>query len=266
MQISALPLKQLNTPASQSNARTILFACSEPSSSPIFKLLNRIYRDAFAQQGLGFEMTFVPDQRAYAEISQGNFDGHCGRRISNLKPNTSLLSSSVTIVMADLVAASMSQPPVTSFKDLTNKSLRVGMVKGSEASNVAIANDVLFINIVKVDRGIRMLAGDRLDYVVSNTLQIERSIRAIESRKAFVLSTLKHNQPVATVLHSSQSSVLQALDISLQVILSCTNLGPVTLGSLAPWLERVESDIPLTTCNTPDHQEPAISQELRSLN
>ncbi len=228
----------------------VRFTCSEPANSPIFMLMDRVYSDVFAQQGLRFEMVFVPNRRARSELKNGNIDGHCGR-VSTTPPIPNTINSSVIIAKSDLVAASMHQPKIKVFNDLKQDPLRIGLVGGSTADQINIRYAIPFINIVDLDRGIKMLAADRLDYVISNSLQVMRSIDNMggsSDDKPFILSTLIHQLPVTPILHESQTSTIDAFNASLQSIVNCHERGPITAESLTQWLERAEDETPMTTC------------------
>lgn len=229
------PLGNANQPAVL--YKHIHFACTEPADSPIFQLLHRIYTKAFDDQGIRFSMSYAPDKRALSEVSLGRIDGHCGKITP---PNQSLLHSTITsktiISFAEMVVLSHQKSSVQSLTDLSANAFRVGAVSGNSLAITLDQLSIPYINIVEVDRGIRMLAGNRLDYVVSNQFQIKRILAKTQIDTPLFVTSLREKLPIRTLLHQKHAGLMETLDISLQGILDQHGGQPISSENLPLWL------------------------------
>lgn len=223
----------------QPQKQHIKFACSESSESPLFKMLELVFSHFFTAEGYQFSMQTTSEQRMILEVSSGRLDGACGQNKPVFEDlNDSRLMQTNTPI-ANLAIRALSRKHLSGIQvleELRDSPHRVGIIASTGTALAAQQQQIHFQNIVTVDRGVKMLAANRLDYVVSNHLQINRALNDVGSMAPLHISKALFYLPLHPVLNKKHSDLIVALDTYLSQLNLCQE-GPLTLATSDRWLQ-----------------------------
>lgn len=93
-----------------------------------------------------------------------------------------------------------------------------------------------------------MLAGGRLDYVISNHMQLNRALRDISSTTPLHVSKTLLALDVYPILHQKHRALIPSLDRYLTQLSQCLG-GPLSQANSGAWFSIVPTDI--EQCLTP---------------
>ncbi len=164
------------------NASNPVFVCWVAQDLPLFGELNRIYSDAFAALGYGFEMVHQPPARASASALSGNVDGECVRsaQYGALMKDSPMVRLDVLIAHTELVVWSHRQDlEFTNPNQLTGRDYRVGYLRGTAIMSLIWPKEVLALmeEIHSTDLALKMLAAKRIDVLVAPSAIIDQQLR-----------------------------------------------------------------------------------------
>jgi len=235
----------------------ITFACSESTHSPLFKMLDIVFSHFFASHGYGFSMQTTSEQRMISEVSSGRLDGACGQN----KPMFDALNDPnlirTTTPIANLAVRALSREELSaiqSLEELQHSSLKIGIIASTGTALAAQQQGVHFDNIVTIDRGVRMLAANRLDYVVSNHIQINRALNDLGSLAPLYISKILFHLPLYTIFNKKHLALIPSLDHYLSQLNQCLD-GPLSQRNSALWLDLSPRTINLCLSPTPKDQK-----------
>lgn len=216
----------------------ITFTCSESSNSPLFKMLEIVFSRFFEPHGYSFSMQTTTEQRMISEVSSGRIDGACGQN----KPMFDTLNDPniirTTTPIANLAIRALSRKELSairSLKGLQHSTLRIGIIASTGTALAAQQQGVHFDNIVTIDRGVRMLAANRLDYVISNHIQIHRALNELGSLTPLYVSDTLFSLPLHTIFNQRHLALIPSLDHYLSQLNQCLD-GPLSQRNSALWL------------------------------
>ncbi len=245
--ILLLPLYCLATTAYAS--KTIVFACAEAPSSQLFSVLTEIYSHFFEPFELAFSMQSTTEQRMISEVASGRIDGACGQNIPMFESLNSprVVRSAPPIAMLSVRAVSTNtHRPIKSLSELTHTRLRIGIIASTGTALAAQQRGIGFQNILNIDRGIRMLAANRLDYVISNHIQIRRALDDIDPLLQLTISDHLLYLPVHPVLNIKHRALITPLNDYLAQLNHCLG-GPLSQTNSSNWLSLTRNT--LNTCS-----------------
>ncbi len=237
--------------ANTARAKEIAFTCPEKPESPIFKSLELAYAYFFKMHGYTFSMQTTSEQRMILEITNGRFDGTCGQNSTSFEHLNSSQLIHGNAPIARLFIKSLSRKKhrgLDSLDQLQNSPFRVGIIAGTAAAILANQLAIPFYNIVDIDRGVKMLAGGRLDYVISNDVQLNRALQELRPTTPLQLSNTLMSLNIYPTLNQRHRHLLPTLDQYLFQLNHCLG-GPLSQITLGAWLSISSETI--ERCLTP---------------
>ncbi|MGH1370584.1 MAG: hypothetical protein ACRBBW_01015 [Cellvibrionaceae bacterium] len=225
--------------------REISFACPESSNSQVFKAIERTYSHFFEMNGQEFSMRTTTEKRMLLEISSERLDGGCAQSnpvFDNL--NSPILVRGNTPIAQLLVKALSRQElsDLSALEQLQDTAFRVGIVGSSGTALAAKKLNLKFQNILTIDRGVKMLAANRLDYVISNHLQLNRVNRTIDPTHPLHLSKTLFHLDIYPILHKKHRGLIPAIDDYLSQLQQCLG-GPLSQVNREAWVKITSSEI-----------------------
>jgi len=219
-------------------SKSVVFACAETSDSQLFSVLTEIYSHFFESFELNFSMQSTTEQRMISEVASGRIDGACGQNIPMFESlnNPHVVRTSPPIAMLSVRAVSTKQhTTIQSLSELTHSRLRIGIIASTGTALAAQQRGINFQNILHIDRGIRMLAANRLDYVISNHIQIQRALNDIGPSVPLTLSNNLLYLPVHPILNIKHRKLLSPLNHYIARLNHCLG-GPLSQTNSFNWL------------------------------
>ncbi|MAZ86606.1 MAG: hypothetical protein CL693_03095 [Cellvibrionaceae bacterium] len=217
---------------------SVVFACAEASDSQLFSVLTEIYSHFLEPFELDFSMQTTTEQRMISEVASGRIDGACGQSIPMFESLNSphVVRSSPPIAMLSVRAVSTTHhTSIKSLSELTHSPLRIGIIASTGTALAAQQRGISFQNILHIDRGIRMLAANRLDYVISNHIQIRRALNDVAPLVRLTLSDNLLYLPVHPVLNIKHRQLVPPLNGYLTRLNHCLG-GPLSQTNSINWL------------------------------
>ncbi len=219
--------------------REIAFACPESADSPVFQALERTYAQFFIAYDYQFSMTTATEKRMILEIVKGRYDGACGQSAPVFKRLNNPRLTQAQTPIAQLLIKTLSRHDLSnieSLDQLQNTPFKIGIIANTGTALLAKQLNVRFQNIHTIDRGVKMLAAGRLDYVVSNHLQLNRVLGSIDSIAPLYLSKALLTIDIYPTLNQQHSHLIPALEAYLTQLHHCLD-GPLSLANREQWLK-----------------------------
>lgn len=186
----------------------ITFGCSVPKHSLAFSKLEEAYRRAFHAVGYDFRMFSLPRVRERVELFSGNIDGTCARgNVSPFSDHPSLLLVRVPITQITLKVYSRHPfRPVTDLRQLP-EGKRIAFVRGTKLAELLLlrAPQLKHVGVVTPEIGVKMLAGERVDYFVGlpavsdyilNSLNIKKMLYVVSELQPIPLHAFIHKRHI----------------------------------------------------------------------
>ena len=242
----------------------IVFTCPAPPHSILFRIMAASYRHFFAQNELGFRMIHGQERRGVLEVSQGRFDGVCGKTGFTLDPQTrkSLLQTNASLLQLSITPLGRSGlPEISDLAAPQNAQYRFGVIEGSSSAYLARKYNLNHQDVSTVDRGVRMLAANRLDYLLSNVMQMRRVIGDIKPEQQLQFSSAVITVPAPPLLNERHDSLLAPFDQYIHTLSHCMG-GPMSHSTLHQWESIAVNEVQSVTAS---RTHPCIAQALTSL-
>lgn len=219
------------------NQKTINFACILHPDNPVFVSANAIYQHFFKLRGTDFSMQATSEKRMISEVSSGRMDGGCGenRHVFEILDNSQLLIGNTPIAEIAVMAVSRTKiDEIHSLEQLQDSPLRIGIIANTGTALAAQSHNVSFLNIVTIESGIKMLAGNRLDYIVSNQIQIDHALKSINSETPLHASDALFSFPAFPLFHKKHKALIPSIDAYLLKLHQCLE-GPISRNNIKEW-------------------------------
>mgnify|MGYP003682995903 CR=1 FL=1 len=237
-------------------SKHITFACSESTDSPLFSMLQIVFSYYFDSQGYSFSMQTTTEQRMISEVSSGRIDGSCGQNIPMFEALNDSRLLRTTTPIADLSVRALSRKQSTtvqSLEDLLDPTLRIGIIASTGTALAAKDLGIKYSNILNIDRGARMLAANRLDYVVSNHLQIMRAVNDLGSQTPMQVSDSLFHLSVHPIFNRVHLPFIPSMNLYLAQLNQCLG-GPLSQVTSRQWFNLSKH----TIAGCIDRKRPAV--------
>ncbi len=232
LRLLLIPLLSIAMLAVAENQKTpqthIRFICPTSSSSLVFRIMEVAFGDFFSNLDYQFHLSYAPPKRVIPLLNEGAVDGICA--ISDLKHKS--LTDNDQYLLADdhhgtlevVISAPRPLPNFSSLDqfiaELDPKSV-VGFIGGNSAALLFDSGDRRFKNIVNIDRGVRMLAANRLEYLLATKLRTQHTVDAIHSTTDIYYSEALHQLKVYNALHKRHRELRPALNRFMHLLTDC---------------------------------------------
>ena len=183
-------------------------------------------------------MISATEKRAIHALLDGSVDGICGKSIKSLDTlkTDQLYPSSTPLAEVHVKALAPARlGAFDSLNELTQTNYRIGIIEDTLASREARLHDIDYIDITSVDRGIRMLAANRLDLVITNKLQIQRNLDDIKPTSQLRFSKTLFIVEVHPALHRRHHAILPKLNQYISALTHCMD-STLSHSSIAQWI------------------------------
>ncbi|MGH1370586.1 MAG: hypothetical protein ACRBBW_01025 [Cellvibrionaceae bacterium] len=183
-------------------------------------------------------MQTTTEQRMISEVASGRIDGACGQSTPMFEslnyPHMVRTTPPIAILSVRAVFTNH-HTAIKSLSELTHSRLRIGIIASTGTALAAQQRGINFQNILHIDRGIRMLAAKRLDYVISNHIQIRRALNDIDPLAQIAISDNLLDLPVHPILHIKHQEFISPLNHYLARLNHCLG-GPLSQTNSSNWL------------------------------
>ncbi|BFM16677.1 hypothetical protein R50073_28600 [Maricurvus nonylphenolicus] len=172
----------------------IIFGCSVPKHSQAFFEMEQGYRRAFNKMGYGFQMLAMPRARESAELLGGEVDGTCARgNVSPYNDHESLLRIRMPVTKTQLKI--YSRRPAKQVQDLGQlpEGATIAYVRGTQLAELILkrAPHIKPVGVNNAELGVKMLAGERVDYFIGFPAASDYVLNNLDIRKMlYVVSDL----------------------------------------------------------------------------
>ncbi len=173
--------------------RVMLFTSGSPESSRIYRILYKIYTEAFDRMGYSFSCYYSTSKRAAIDANTGDYDGTASRNynfnIDNEYPN--LIRVEEVIYKAIMSVYSLNDEiKIDGWESLKNQEYMVGIKRGMKEIENNIYNFVNEENVIignDSEQLIHMLEAERIDFFIDSYDQIDQILKSDEFKDKNIL-------------------------------------------------------------------------------
>ncbi len=193
----------------------------------MFRVMETAFRDFFTSEGHQFKLLSVPEKRMMAILNHQRVDGTCAisdLKFSNLKTQHYLLADNPHGTLDVVVTATHSLPRITSIDDfiaLTKANSRIGYVGGTSTEQLPDFHRLTVQNVVNLERGIRMLAAGRLDYLLTTKVLTQYAVKKIHADTRFYYSEPLYKSKLYNALHVRHRHLREPLNHYIHRLTEC---------------------------------------------
>ncbi|GAA5317828.1 MAG: hypothetical protein AseanaTS_30350 [Candidatus Pelagadaptatus aseana] len=197
----------------------LLFACPLSEKVPMFRLVEQLYRDAFAALGYEFKMVSLPLVRSEAELQAGRIDGSCARGAAFMARHPEVVRlPGVEMPTSYQVWALSPDIGFRNLADLQRHGGRVGLVWGDYQLETVLTEAGIerLYTANSTTVGLKMLASGQLDMFVGTTASVQSVIQSLKITRPLYMVGDVHQATVFPVLRSGLEALAEPLAMQLQ--------------------------------------------------
>jgi ABC-type amino acid transport substrate-binding protein len=164
--------------------KTINFTCSVPPEYSLATHFLTVSRQVFADLGYNFRMHYSSRMRALGELKNGSADGFCASSNQVDSDKQWQVHIDVPIFTSSIQVLSMNNHRVVASAADFKSHDRVGFLSGSLHIESALAKGPAhLLSITTFEKGLEMLATDKIDYLVEYSLAVTGQLRNVLLQK-----------------------------------------------------------------------------------
>lgn len=193
----------------------------------MFKVMETALKDFFTAEGYPFQLLSVPEKRMMAILNQHKVDGTCAisdLKFSNLSTEQYLLADSPHGRLDVVATTTHRLPAITSVEDLiaqTKADNKIGYVGGTSSEQLPDFHRLTTQNVVNLERGIRMLAAGRLDYLLTTKVLTQHAAQKIHANTNFFYSEPLFRAKLYNALHVRHRHLRKPLNQYIHRLTDC---------------------------------------------
>ena len=210
----------------------------------MFKVMQIAFGDFFESYDYDFLLIPIPYKRATPLLNAERVDGICAVtevRHSNLTNQKYLLADHHHGYLQVVVASTQNQQLPRSMNELVqlqNQGAIIGYIGGSSDASYLDLDADTAQNVVSMERGVRVLAAGRIDYLLATRLLLEKARESIQSEKTFYYSPALGQLKLYNALHEKLQHLRAPLNQHLHHLTTCLK-GDEAIVASRQWLPMV---------------------------
>ncbi len=193
----------------------------------MFKVMETAFRDFFTSQGHQFKLLSVPEKRITAILNHQKVDGTCAisdLRFDSLQTRQYLLADNPHGTLDVVVTTTHKIPKISSTEDfinLTKANDQIGYIGGTSTEQLPGFHRLTVQNVVNLERGIRMLAAGRLDYLLTTKVLTQHAAEKIHADTNFFYSASLYQAKLYNAMHVRHRHLRKQLNQYLHRLTFC---------------------------------------------